>query len=140
VGGGNAFYLSYWMQETGIFDELPRLLESKVYAGISAGSMIATPTIRTASAALENPEAYYDKDYDELGPKGRSAGRTAKLVPFVVRPHVGRKEYSKLTDEYLDNLQKELDIPLYAIDDQTALKVIDGKVEVVTEGKWKPYE
>jgi dipeptidase E len=29
--------------------------------------------------------------------------------------------------------------PAYAIDDQTAIKVADGKVEVVSEGHWKLF-
>ena len=29
--------------------------------------------------------------------------------------------------------------PTYAIDDQTAIKVIDGAVEVVSEGNWKRF-
>jgi dipeptidase E len=27
--------------------------------------------------------------------------------------------------------------PAYAIDDQTAIKVVDGTIEVVSEGHWK---
>jgi hypothetical protein len=30
-------------------------------------------------------------------------------------------------------------VPGYAIDDQTAIKVIDGTVEVVSEGHWKLF-
>ena len=30
-----------------------------------------------------------------------------------------------------------LPVPGYAIDDETAIKVIDGAVEVVSEGHWK---
>ena len=29
--------------------------------------------------------------------------------------------------------------PAYAIDDQTAIKVTDGTVEVVSEGRWKQF-
>jgi hypothetical protein len=29
--------------------------------------------------------------------------------------------------------------PAYAIDDETAIKVVDGTVEVVSEGKWKLF-
>src|SRR5438128_1166595 len=31
----------------------------------------------------------------------------------------------------------ELSGPAYAIDDDTAIKVVDGNVDVVSEGKWK---
>jgi dipeptidase E len=32
-----------------------------------------------------------------------------------------------------------LPVPAYAIDDQTAVAVIDGTVEVVSEGHWKLF-
>ena len=32
-----------------------------------------------------------------------------------------------------------MQVPRYAIDDQTAIKVIDGVVEVVSEGHWKRF-
>ena len=140
VGGGNTFYLSYWMEKSGLFDALPRLLETRVYAGISAGSMIATASIRTASQAIKNPELFYDAEYDELGPKGRSAGKPAKLVDFVVRPHYGKVRFPGDPDEVFSSIVKDTGVPLYAIDDQTALKVVDGRVEVITEGTWKLFE
>jgi dipeptidase E len=33
----------------------------------------------------------------------------------------------------------ELGGPAYAIDDETAIKVVDGAVEVVSEGHWKLF-
>jgi len=33
----------------------------------------------------------------------------------------------------------EIGGPAYAIDDQTAIKVTDGTVEVVSEGEWKLF-
>lgn len=88
VGGGDAFYLSYCMEKTGLFEELPELLKTRVYAGISAGSMIVTPSLRNARRAIKNLDMFYDKKYEEIGPKGKSAGRTAKLVNFEVAPHL----------------------------------------------------
>lgn len=32
-----------------------------------------------------------------------------------------------------------LSVPAYAIDDQTAIRVVDGNVEVVSEGHWKLF-
>jgi dipeptidase E len=140
VGGGNTFYLSYWMEKSGLFDELPRLLETRVYAGISAGSMISTKSIRTASQAILNPKKFYDKEYDELGPEERSAGKSAQLVDFVIRPHYNSKTFPQVSGDFLELIAKDVKVPLYALDDQSALKVIDGKVEVISEGVWKLYE
>jgi dipeptidase E len=30
-------------------------------------------------------------------------------------------------------------VPTYGIDDETAIKVVDGKVEVISEGHWKVF-
>jgi dipeptidase E len=45
-------------------------------------------------------------------------------------------------DASLANAEKwaaRLPVPTYAIDDQTAMKVTDGSVEVVSEGHWKRF-
>lgn len=139
VGGGNAFYLSYMMQTSGLFDLLPDLLKTRVYAGISAGSMIATQSLRTTSQAIENTNDFIAAKYDELGPKGKSAGEAAKLVNFVMRPHYGRVRFSGDPDTTFQGISSELGLPLYAIDDQSAIKV-DGKdVSIVSEGNWKLF-
>lgn len=136
VGGGNAYYLSYWMDKSGMFDSLPKLLETRVYVGISAGSMIATQSIRTTSQAVKNPDAFRKGKYDELGPKGRSAGRTAELVDFVMRPHLDRVRFPGDRAEAFKSIVADVKLPLYAVDDANAIKVIDGSIEVIGEGNW----
>lgn len=134
IGGGNAFYLSYWMKKTGLFSALPRLLESRVYAGISAGSMVATQSLRSVSHAIRNPKKFYDKQFDEFGPKGQTAGDTAKLVNFVIRPHLGVKSFP---EGYLEDIAMDVKVPLYALDDNSAVKVVSDDIEVISEGNWK---
>jgi len=140
VGGGNTFYLSYCMEKSGLFDILPELLQTRVYAGISAGSMIATQSIRTASQAIKSPDKFYDAEYDELGPKGRSAGKTAGLVNLVLRPHYNKVRFPGNPDEVYKAIVADVKAPLYAIDDSSAIKVVDGTVEVISEGTWKLFE
>lgn len=137
VGGGNTFYLSYCLEKSGVFDVLPNLLETRVYAGISAGSMIATASIRTASQAIKNPDKFIDEEYGELGPKGRSAGRSVKLVDFVVRPHFNNKSFPNVRADFMEEIVREVKLPLYAIDDNSAIKVDGDKIEVISEGDWK---
>ena len=137
VGGGNAFYLSYWMDKSGVFDALPELLQTRVYVGISAGSMIATQSIRTTSQAVKNPAAFRDGKYDELGPKGRSAGRTAKLVDFVMRPHLDRVRFPGDRAEAFRAIVADVKLPLYAIDDANAVRVCDNAIDVIGEGNWE---
>jgi dipeptidase E len=137
VGGGNTFYLSYMFEKLGLFDALPHLLETRVYAGISAGSMLASASLRSASQAINSPEKFYDELYDELGPVGFSSVKSAHLVDFLVRPHYLSRVFPDAKGDFLENIVQDSKLPLYAIDDQTALKIIDGHVEVVTEGRWR---
>lgn len=140
VGGGNSLYLSFWLQKSGIYDVLPAWLESKVYVGISAGSIVATESLNTASLILYLQDKLKDDEYDELGPKGQSSSKTLKLVDFVFRPHLNSPKFPKIREHLLENVAKKFSVPMYAVDDQTALKIVDGNVEVVSEGKWRLFE
>lgn len=136
VGGGNTFYLSYWLQKSGLFELLPELLQTKVYAGISAGSMITGQSLVLSSQALNNPKAFEDKDYDEVGPTGQSSAETLKLVSFIFRPHLNSRFFSTVRIDELKEKVKGLGSPVYALDDDSALKIVDGEVEVISEGEW----
>jgi dipeptidase E len=141
VGAGNGFYLSFWMQKSGLFDILPGLLEKgKTYVGVSAGSMILTHSLYFDRIRFEKTGIYYDDEYNEEAPINASSDKTMRFVDFVIRPHLNSKMVPNATLENIEKWAAKIDVPLYAIDDQTALKVIDGKVEVITEGKWKLFE
>jgi dipeptidase E len=141
VGQGNGFYLSFWMQKSGLFDILPELLEKgKTYVGISAGSMILTHSLSFNRKRFEKTGVYYDDEYEEEAPINAGSDKTMRLVDFVIRPHLNSNMFPEVTLENIEKWAAKIDVPLYAIDDQTALKVIDGKVEVITEGNWKLFE
>jgi dipeptidase E len=139
VGGGNTFYLSYWMQQKGLFELLPELLKTKVYAGISAGSIITGANSRTASDALNKIETFKDEDYDLLGPEVETSAKTLKLVDFVFRPHLNSSHFPMVTKEKLSQKAEYFKEPIYALDDNSALQVVDGKVKVVSEGDWQLF-
>jgi dipeptidase E len=139
VGGGNAFYLSYWMQKSGLFDELPRLLETRVYAGISAGSMITGRNLVLTTQASTLPQAFVDEDYDKLGPVGRSAAETLNFVEFLVRPHFNSPSFPLASYESIEPRIKDIPETVYAIDDDTAIQVIDDEMAVVSEGNWQKF-
>jgi dipeptidase E len=139
-GGGNCFYLSYWLQKSGVYAAMPAWLESKLYVGISAGSMVATESLRTDSLAIEKLGEMRLEEYDTLGPKGQSSMKTLRLVDFAFRPHLNSPEFPKAREELIEKIMPKLDVPLYAVDDQTALKVIDGQVEVISEGTWRLFD
>ena len=137
VGGGSTFYLSYWMQKSGFFEALPKLLKTKVYAGISAGSIIMGRTMRVTSEALEGIGILTDDEYEELGPPGRSSSKTLHLVDFSLRPHLNSKQNQRVrSEQFIAKIAPSMDGPLYAFDDASAIQVVDGKVEAISEGRW----
>ena len=123
VNGGDALYLCHWMRQSGLADLLPSLGET-VWVGLSAGSMVMTPRIGEYFVEWQPP----------------SGGDSALgIVDFSIFPHV---DHEDLPDNTMANAEKwaaGLPNPAYAIDDQTAIKVTDGSVEVVTEGNWKLF-
>lgn len=124
--GGNTYYLMYWFAKSGLEDILPELLSTRVYVGISAGSIAAGLTIEVTGGS----KAEYCKrvfDYDSV--------RALQLVGFHVRPHLDAPNSPHSTTEKVAELAKNIKQVVYALDNQTALKVVDGVVEVVGEGK-----
>jgi dipeptidase E len=123
VGGGDCQYLCYWMQQSGLTGLLPSLLRKTVYVGLSAGSMIMTRFGTTYGNHTLPAES--DKS---LG-----------LVDFALHPHLDHEQFPRNSAANLEKLAVTIPMPSYAIDDQTAIKVTDGVVEVVSEGKWKLF-
>jgi dipeptidase E len=126
VNGGDALYLCHWMRQSGLADLLPSLHET-VWAGLSAGSMVMTPRI-----GEEFAESYVWKP-----PSGDDS--TLGIVDFSIFPHV---DHPDLPDNSMANAETwaaGIQGPAYAIDDETAIKVTDGTVEVVSEGHWKLF-
>lgn len=127
LGGGNTFHLMHWVQKSGLLEELPNLLKTRVYAGISAGSCIAGPTIYNAVQNL------FGEKYELEINKGLG------LVNFQFIPHLNSPYFEKIREENLQQASKDLVEPVYALDDNSAIKFIDGRVEVVSEGKYLTF-
>lgn len=119
VDGGDATFLYHWMRLSGLIDLLPALTET-VWVGMSAGSMVMTPRI------------------DDYFVEWRDGGddRTVGLVDFSIFPHLNHPDMPGNTLEAAKRWQAAVDLPAYAIDDQTAIKVADGRIDVVSEGAW----
>jgi dipeptidase E len=123
VGGGDVFYLGYWMQQSGLADLLPSLREA-VYVGVSGGSMVTAPKIG---------------EYFE-GWKPPNGGDSALgMVDFSLFPHLDNANMPDFSMAGAEDWAAGLPVPGYAIDDQTAIKVIGGTVDVVSEGHWKLF-
>ena len=123
VDGGDATYLCHWMRQSGLADLLPSLLET-VWVGVSAGSMVMTPRIG-------------DDFVNWRPPAGGDS--TLGVVDFSIFPHLAQEGMPGNTMAEAERWAAEIAGPAYAIDDQTAIKVTDGTVEVVSEGHWKLF-
>jgi hypothetical protein len=75
---------------------------------------------------LERTGIYYDDEYDEAAPQGAGSDWTLGLVDFEIRPHLNADYFPVATMEFMERVAAKLDVPLYAFDDETALKVVDG--------------
>jgi dipeptidase E len=123
VNGGDPLYLCYWMRQSGLADLLPSLPKT-VYVGLSAGSMVLAPVI--------------GEDFVHWTPP--AGGReTLGLVGFAMFPHLDHEAMPGNNMAGAEKWAAALPVPGYAIDDQTALKVIDGTVEVISEGHWRLF-
>lgn len=138
-GAGHPHYMSYWMDKSGMFDALPELLQKRVYVGISAGSMIVGQSLILSTQALPRIDRLSDGELATMGPEERSSAKTAKLVDFLIRPHLNSSEFPKINEERIEVAAKKVSLPIYAIDDQTAISVIGGVVKIISEGNYRVY-
>lgn len=123
VSGGNTFHLLHQYRTTGFDEWLRHNLESKVYVGVSAGTIIMTPSLEVCTIEPEDPNIPGLDDISGLG-----------LVDFEIEPHCNDQRFTIMND-YARRKQNKL----YAIDDQTAIEYCGDEEVVVTEGKWKVY-
>jgi dipeptidase E len=146
VWGGDPLYLSHWMRESGLADLLPELPRETVYVGVSAGSMAATATFGETylDPRMGSGEALTSDDIVFATPQGDISeifvtAQGVGLVDFALIPHLDHADHP---DASLANAEKwaaRLPVPTYAIDDQTAIQVVNGTVDVVSEGHWKLF-
>ena len=123
VNGGDALYLAHWMRESGLADLLPSLPET-VWVGLSAGSMVMTPRIGE----------------DFVGWKPPTGGdETLGLVDFSIFPHLDNADLPENTMADAERWAAGIAGPAYAIDDETAIRVVDGTVAVVSGGHWRLF-
>ena len=123
VNGGDPLYLCHWMRQSGLTDLLPSLPET-VWVGLSAGSLVMTPRIG-------------DDFVHWKPPAGGDA--TLGVVDFSIFPHLDHEMLPENTMADAERWAAGLSTPAYAIDDATAIKVVDGTVEVISEGHWRLF-
>jgi dipeptidase E len=121
VNGGDALYLAHHMRLSGLAEALPSLPDT-LWVGLSAGSMAMTPRI--------------GEDFKVWNPP--DGGDTALgIVDFSIFPHVDHPDLPENTMAEAERWAAGLSNPAYAIDDDTAIKVVDGTAEVISEGDWR---
>jgi len=130
VNGGDALYLAHWMRESGLLDLLPSLTEA-VWVGLSGGSMVMAPRIGEEFVGWRPPGS------DDTAPVDDSA---LGVVDFAMFPHVGHPALPSNTMDAAERWAAKLGTPAYAVDDDTAIVVVDGEVEVVSEGQWRRFD
>ena len=123
VNGGDPLYLAYWMRQSGLAGHLASL--DLVWVGLSAGSMIMTPDIGEEFADWRSPTG----GDEPLG-----------LVDFSIFPHLENPDLPWNTLANAERWAAKLGGPAYAIDDQTAIRVVDGVADVISEGRWRRFD
>jgi dipeptidase E len=110
------------MQQSGLAELFPSLRET-VYVGVSAGSLVMAPNVG------------YEFVYGPPADGDRALG----VVDFSMFPHLDHEAMPEHSMANAERWAAALPVPGYAIDDQTAIKMTDGTVEVVSEGHWKLF-
>lgn len=128
-GGGNTFHLSHWFKKSGLAELLPKMLEKKVYVGISAGSMVTTKDMRFS----QSQKLYYEDMVVDPGEEGLG------FVHFYIRPHLNSPHFPNVRKELIAELAREVPEPVYALDDDSAVKVVEGNITVISEGEWLKF-
>jgi dipeptidase E len=121
VNGGDPLYLAHWMRESGLAELLPSLPDL-VWVGLSAGSMVMTPRIGEDFAHWRPPEG---------------GDACLGIVDFAIFPHLDHPMLPENTMADAERWAAGMPLPCYAIDDATAIRWVDGEVDVVSEGHWR---
>ena len=122
VNGGDPMYLHYWMRQSGLADLLPSL--RAVYVGLSAGSLVMAPRVGEDFVYWKPPSG---------------GDETLGMVGFSIFPHLDHPEMPDNSMADAERWAAGMTVPCYAIDDDTAIKVVDGNVDIVSEGHWKLF-
>jgi dipeptidase E len=121
VNGGDPMYLSYWMKESGFADALASQYDG-VYVGLSAGSMVLAPQV--------------GEDFVRWRPT-EGGDSTLGLIDFSIFPHLDHVDMPTNVMADAEQWAASLSGPAYALDDESAIRAVDGALDVVSEGHWR---
>jgi dipeptidase E len=127
--GGNTYHLMEWINKSGLIQILPDLLKTRVYVGVSAGSMVTNKDL-----SLKLSQVVYEEDLD------KTEDMTGlNYVDFYFLPHLNSKYFMKLRKTNIEEAIAGMKEKIYALDDNSALKVVDRKVEIISEGEYLEF-
>lgn len=123
VNGGDPMYLCHWLRHSGLADLVPTLRDT-VWVGLSAGSAVMAPRIGEDFVRWKSPDG---------------GDETLGIVDFSIFPHLDHPDLPTNTMADAERWAASLSNSAYAIDDATAIRVVDGAVDVVSEGQWRLF-
>jgi dipeptidase E len=146
VWGGDPLFLASWMRRSGVAGLLPTLRSEAVYVGVSAGSIAAATTFaetydkppRTNDGPLKSEDIVFTTPQGDVG-RTLVTGQGAGLVDFAVIPHLDHADHPDASLANAERWAARIPAPAYAIDDQSAIAVVDGAARVVSEGHWELF-
>ena len=129
--GGNHYHLANSISANGLAAEMAEILESKVYVGVSAGSMIFSRNLSARTG-----EAFGEQD--DLRILGATPARSPfGLFDWYLKPHLNSPGFPERTPAWFEKAAAKLDFPIYAIDDDSAVRVRGDETGVVSDGGWR---
>jgi len=147
VWGGDPLFLANWMRRSGLTRLLPTLRSEAVYVGVSAGSIAAASTfVETYTEAPHGIDGSLKSEDIVFASSQGDIHRTlvtaagAGLVDFAVIPHLEHADHPDASFANAERWAAHIPLPTYAIDDESAIKVVDRAAQVVSEGHWKLFQ
>ncbi len=145
--GGDPLFLASWMRRSGLTDLLPTLRPEAVYVGVSAASIAAASTFvetytnppRGKDGPLKSEDIVFESVQGDVK-RTLVTGQGAGLVDFAVIPHFEHPDHPDASLSNAERWAARIPAPTYAIDDESAISVVDGAVQVVSEGQWRLFQ
>lgn len=117
--GGNQYHLALSIVRNDLVEVFRQLVEERVYVGTSAGSMIFTSHFDERLAALlDELPGLHRLGVDRIEPP-------FGLFDFAIKPHLGAPYCPERDDAWADRLAEQSHVPLYLLDDDSAVRVRD---------------
>jgi len=146
VWGGDPLYLAYWFEQSGLAAVLRSLDKDLVYVGVSAGSMVASTVFgETYSSPRAGSGTPLTSENMVFNIDGRDISKTfmtakgAGLTDFAIIPHFNNPNHQDACGLNAEHWAVKIPARVYAIDEQTAITVVAGQAQVISEGEWKLF-